>query len=125
MIRPRTTFLLLVVGVMIGFSAVSQAEPPDGDEGDGGVPALRQRLRDLKPSNPMAYLELAEEVADAAGGGGNLDLARHLFALAAALDPPRLGRSGCLALADLAEGGNDRRWRGCSRAASRRWVWRT
>ncbi len=113
MIGPRTTILLSlsVVGVMIGFSAVPQAELPDGDEDDGGVPALRQRLRDLKPSDPMAYLELAEEVADVAGGGvgKNLDLARHLFALAAALDPPRLGRSGCLALADLAEGRNDRR----------------
>ncbi len=108
-LRPTILLSLSVVGAMIGFSAVPQAGLPDGDEGDGGVPALRQRLRDLKPSNPMAYLELAEEVADAAGGARYLDLARHLFALAAAIDPPRLGRSGCLALADLAEGANDRR----------------
>ncbi len=122
---PRPTILLLcsrslslsLVGAMIGFSAVPQAGLPDGnggdggDGGEGGVPALRQRLHDLKPSNPMAYLELGEEVADAACGGvgGNLDLARHLFKLAAALDVPRFGRSGCLALADLAEGVNERR----------------
>jgi len=60
-----------------------------------------QRLEALSPADPMAYFELAEEVADEAGNEAQVALARHLFGLAAALDPQRLGRSACLAIADL------------------------
>ena len=62
---------------------------------------IEARLAVLDPGEPLAYLELAEEVADAAEDEESLDLARHLFALAGLLDPPRLGRSSCLALADI------------------------
>ncbi len=59
------------------------------------------RLESLDPGDPLGYFELAEEVADEADDDTGRGLARHLFALAASLDPPRLGRSVCLALADL------------------------
>lgn len=69
--------------------------------GASGGDDLEARLAALEPSNPMAYFELAEEVADAARDEESLALAQRLFALAGALDAPRLGRSACLALADL------------------------
>ncbi len=60
-----------------------------------------QRLESLKPSNPLAYFELAEEIADAADDDYHRNLAKHLFALAGVLDQKSLGRSACLALADM------------------------
>jgi hypothetical protein len=59
------------------------------------------RLEALRPEEPLAYFELAEEVADAAEDRASLDLARRLFGLAGVLDPYRFGPSACLALADL------------------------
>ena len=59
------------------------------------------RLHELNPDDPMAYFELAEEIADASTDDAQLDMARQLFALSGVLDPMRLGRSACLALADL------------------------
>ncbi len=61
------------------------------------------RLEALEPSQPLAYFELAEEIADVERSRQMVALAKHLFALAGALDPERLGRSSCLALADLEE----------------------
>jgi len=57
------------------------------------------RLEALSPQDPMAYFELGEEVADVASAEHEHALARRLFALAGALDPGRLGRSACLAIA--------------------------
>ncbi len=59
------------------------------------------RLAALAPTNPLAYFELAEEIADDSVGKSHRELARHLFALAGVLDPPGLGRSASLALADM------------------------
>jgi len=59
------------------------------------------RLETLNPDDPMAYFELAEEIADASTDDSQRALARRLFALSGVLDPPRLGRSACLALADI------------------------
>ncbi len=59
------------------------------------------RLARLDPVRPLDYLELAEEVADAAPDEDGRALARQLFGLAGALDPARLGRSAMLALAAL------------------------
>ncbi|MHC4992611.1 MAG: hypothetical protein ACYTGC_16695, partial [Planctomycetota bacterium] len=61
------------------------------------------RLEALDPDRPLDYFELAEEVADAAATPADGLLAHRLFGLAGALDPPRLGRSAALALADLEE----------------------
>lgn len=75
---------------------------------------LRERLQALKPSDPQAYFELGEEVADRADDPGTLALARRLFVLAEHLDRARGGRriaaSSCLALAELAGRERDRRW---------------
>lgn len=71
------------------------------------------RLRALKPDNPLAYFLLGEEVADAATTRDGIALARHLYVLAAALDSSHGGRvasSACFALADLATNDRDRRW---------------
>ena len=62
---------------------------------------MNDRLEALSPDDPMAYFELGEEVADLAETPEAYDLARHLFGLAGALAPDRLGCSACLALADL------------------------
>ena len=59
------------------------------------------RLTTLAPTNPLAYFELAEEIADDSVDKSQRELARHLFALAGVLDPSRLGRSASLALADM------------------------
>lgn len=67
------------------------------------------RLEQLRPSDPLGYYELAEEVADVANDDESIRLARHLFALAGAIDPGRFGRSACLALADLAADESRRR----------------
>ncbi len=60
-----------------------------------------RRLETLNPDDPMAYFELAEEIADASTDEPHRALARRLFALSGVLDRQRLGRSACLALADL------------------------
>ncbi len=65
------------------------------------APPWSARLETLQPTEPMDYFELAEELADIADSCDQRNLARHLFALAGVLDRDRLGRSACLALADL------------------------
>lgn len=67
----------------------------------GQTDRWRVRLESLRPENPLAYFELAEELAEAAANDAELDLARRLCALAGALDPKMLGRSACLALAHM------------------------
>ncbi len=83
---------------LIVAAALWTAAPP---EGTGASTPWEERLEALDPAAPMAYFELAEEVADEAEGDAERGLARHLFALAGSLDTHRLGRSVCLALADL------------------------
>ena len=61
----------------------------------------RSRLEKLNPDDPMAYFELAEDIADASTDDTQRAMARQLFALSGVLAPQRLGRSACLALADL------------------------
>jgi len=73
------------------------------------APDWTDRLEALKPALPMAYFELAEEIADVAEDEPQRALARHLFALAGLLDRDGLGRSACVALADMAEQELDRR----------------
>ncbi len=82
----------LVSALTVAAWAMLQASGPD---------TWATSLEGLDPVDPMAYFELAEEIADASGEHPQRELARHLFALAGVLDPPRLGRSACLALADL------------------------
>ena len=97
--------LITTVSVLVAAAAAWWPQPAgeSGGAADAGVGSEQweQRLEALSPADPMAYLELAEEVADGAGDESQIALARHLFGLAGALDPRRLGRSSCLAIADL------------------------
>ena len=82
-------------------------------EGGSGVLRLRERLSALDPARPMAYYELAEEVAYEQPE--DVALARTLYVLAFELsrrtDPgAELGPSVCLALADLSTSALERRW---------------
>ena len=93
---PLALFALLVAAVMPfqkskGVSAITIDD----------IDQWEQRLESLTPSNPLAYFELAEEIADATEDEYHRNLARHLFALAGVLDQKSLGRSACLALADM------------------------
>ncbi len=72
------------------------------------VEPYRRRLEALGGANAMAYFRLAEDISDAAETDARRDLARHLFALSGAIDPHTLGRSACLALADLETDRKDR-----------------
>lgn len=66
---------------------------------------LDRRLSALDPSRPADYVALAEDVVDHASGASqdaDRALARHLAALAGALDPRGSGRSAALFLAELA-----------------------
>ncbi len=96
---------LLVLAVMAAgqwagaTGAVAAVEDPWAD-----------RLESLKPDDALAYFELAEEIADAAGGDDNKRaLARQLFGLAGVLDPDRYGRSAALALADMTSSEEEKR----------------
>ena len=73
------------------------------------------RAAALSPDAPMAYFELAEEVAYELPTAQGRRLARELLVLADALDrrsdaPIPLGRSVCLALADLSTDSAERTW---------------
>ncbi len=91
----------VLCGVVLASGAIGRPSPAGG--------AWTDRLEALEPGNPIEYFELAEEVADAAAGPADSDLARQLFALAGVLDPSALGRSACLALADMEENELNRR----------------
>jgi hypothetical protein len=90
---------LLVVAL-----AASQAAPRPAPP----VPTawLRERLERLDASRPSEYVALAEDVMDRAPEEADPDaaraVARHLAALAGALDVPGLGRSAALFLAEHA-----------------------
>ncbi len=74
---------------------------------------LRERLESLDPSDPMAYFELGEEVAQEFQTPEELALARELYAIAFDLDREAGGRHGAsiaLALADLVGIGGERDW---------------
>ncbi|MCB9839156.1 MAG: hypothetical protein H6813_07455 [Phycisphaeraceae bacterium] len=78
-----------------------------------GVLRLRERLAALAPSDPVAYYELAEEVAYEQPEA--VELARTLYVLSFEIarrgDPASpLGPSVCLALADLSTSSLERRW---------------
>lgn len=91
--------LLILLLLTISASWASHADA----QAVGSEPADRweAQLSALGPTNPLAYFELAEVIADQDADDTHRDLARHLFALAGVLDPARLGRSASLALADM------------------------
>lgn len=90
----------VTAGLLVLAALVCGAAPPRAGTGSD---RWDQRLAELEPGRPMAYFELAEDIADAAETPQEEQLARHLFALAGVLDRDHLGRSACLALADMEE----------------------
>lgn len=112
--RGPATLLVAVLALCASAPAAPSpqlaADPPHAD-----IPeALRAKLEALTPSEPRAYLELGEDIADTAQDPAALELARRLFVLAMHLDRARGGgrvaASACLALAELAPRERDRRW---------------
>lgn len=103
-----TTARVATVGLLLVTAFIASS----ADAGSG-VLRLRERLANLDPQAPMAYYELAEEVAYEQPD--DIDLARTLyvlsFELARRTDPQTpLGPSVCLALADLSTSALERRW---------------
>ncbi len=107
-------FILAAVAAWGTARATATLQPPAAGPDVKLTPELRARLEALKPSDPKAYFDLGEEVADTADNPATLNLARRLFVLALHLDRARSGQrlsaSACLALADLAARERDRRW---------------
>jgi hypothetical protein len=108
MTRDRKVMQATIIAGLACLSIVGIAAPGPSASREPAVD-WTERLEELRPAFPMAYFELAEEIADQADGGAERALARRLFGLAGVLDRDRLGRSACLALADLAEQEHDRR----------------
>lgn len=97
------SLIVVGVGLVIGLGALAEPGVCGAPVETPAAPPREwtARLEALRPSDPEAYFELAEEVADVAETDGEWRLAARLFGLAGALDPERFGRSACLALADL------------------------
>lgn len=96
----------VVLAVLALASAVQAATP---------LEEFMPRLLRLHPGAPMEYFELAEEIAYESPSAHGRRLATELFVLAGALDaraerPAPLGRSVCLALADLSTDSSERTW---------------
>jgi hypothetical protein len=107
----RTTARILLVACC---SAWSFAAAMPSSEAMTPAPqgAMREhwaeRLASLDPIRPLEYLELAEEVADAAESDEERRLAAELFGLAGALDTARFGQSAMLGLSMLAQDSAER-----------------
>jgi len=105
--RLLANIAVAILLVCVIFSVSSAAAPLD----DVNVPDLRERLAGLSPDDPMEYFRLGEEVAYESRGDRAVRLARRLYILAFELDSSgRLGRSVCLALAELSVTDQERRW---------------
>ena len=86
------------------------------DDGPAPEQVFAARLGALRPSEPQAYFELAEEVADLPATPRSVALAQRLYVLALELDLRRgaptapLGAGACLGLAALTRVEGDQRW---------------
>lgn len=94
--------ILSIVMLLVWLPALgSGGSPGFASQDRDSIDDWTDRLEALQPSDPLAYYELAEEVADRASDETQRDLAKRLFALAGILDSARLGRSACLALISM------------------------
>ena len=109
----RIALAVLVCAVASGVIAFAPAAQTENRAGPVWQP-WREALCALNPSDPLAYIELAEDIVDAAHTADTRSanelraLARQLFGLAGALDSSAYGRSACLALAELATDESER-----------------
>ncbi len=106
--RRMATFIAVGALLVGGLGAPSAGQAPvDQTERE-------RRLQALRPSNPMAYFELAEEIAYEAQTEEEEDLARRLYVLAFELDrrtaPVELGASACLGIRELSKNSVERQW---------------
>jgi hypothetical protein len=117
--------VLIVSGIVVGGAAAAATlrdeQQPAGmnTNREAGVSNLRERLESLSPARPADYFELAEELAYLSAMAPNqrvtaMRMATQLYVLAYELDREtgggqKLGRSVCLALADIAPP-DDRDW---------------
>lgn len=94
------------LGTLVVFLLVSTAVSRSGLE---SVPPidLEPRLEALDPSDPRAYFELAEDLADQ-DAEESRRVARRLFGLAGRLDPDKYASSAALGLAELASDARSR-----------------
>ncbi|MCA9299891.1 MAG: hypothetical protein KDA28_12540, partial [Phycisphaerales bacterium] len=77
------------------------------------LPNLETRLEALRPSNPEAYFDLGEEVAEQIRTPDDYRLANQLFVLAFELSRgtgSEVAPGACLALASISRIETDRRW---------------
>ncbi len=107
--------LVLILAIVLAAGAPVVRAPRQPATGEPVIPPeITARLASLSPSDPRAYFELGEEIADIAADPATLNLARRLHVLALHLDRARSGQrlsaSACLALADLAVRERDKRW---------------
>lgn len=110
--RASLAFALCLSLLVLTTGAVSQSEPLAQREMEAGVADLGERLAALRPETPMAYFELAEELAYLSVVMPHqrqtaLRMAEQLYVLSYELERTRsaqseLGASVCYALADLA-----------------------
>ncbi len=102
--------IIMSIGLLASGSARAQQAGIDSR-----VPHLERRLSGLDGTDAVAYLELAEEVADEATSAVEVRLARALYTLAFEVDrasgwESRVGGSACLGLAALETLDDERRW---------------
>jgi len=103
-IRALAVAIAVLAQSGVGVRAPAAAPTPP-------APWVEARLSALRPERPVAYLELAEDLMDRAGGSASPEadrvLARHLAALAGAIDIRGTGRSAALFLLEHAPLGAD------------------
>ncbi len=78
----RHRALALILALVCGRASLAQDQPPAPD----AATTYAARLAALDPASPSAYLELAEEIADARRDPSGRKLATELYVLAYSLD---------------------------------------
>lgn len=111
----RTLALVVCSMMTVGVIAQTPRTPEPLAWASERDAALDARLAALDPADPMSYFELGEDVVSLFPGEGGYRLARELFALSYALDEAQGGRLGlapsaALALAEITESPEERRW---------------
>lgn len=113
----RITIILLAVPLLLAGAARPAVQQPEKNPLPSTVVGLEGRLQSLKPSDPLAYFILAEDLAVEAVDKPSRDLSRTLFVLAFELYRARnnpgdgeMARSAAIGLASLTPIESERRW---------------